>query len=114
MEKSRKTGIRGRVIASLFMLLSFCLLVPSGILLHVFSPDGLDARVHVLMTVHNVCALVFIVSGVAHLIFNRRSVLSYLRRTYNEYRVPSRELILVVIVFAALLAAAFLHIVLLG
>jgi hypothetical protein len=114
MEKSRKCGMRGRVIASLFMLLSFCLLVPSGILLHVFSPDGFDTRVHVLMTVHNVCALVFVVSGVAHLVFNRKSMLSYLRRKYNEYRIPGRELVLVLIVFTLLLTAALLHICLLG
>ncbi|MBN2223966.1 MAG: DUF4405 domain-containing protein [Deltaproteobacteria bacterium] len=63
MNERRKVGMRGRVIASLFMLFSFCLLIPSGILLHVFTPDGFDTRVHALMTIHNVCAIIFVISG---------------------------------------------------
>jgi hypothetical protein len=55
------------------------------------------------MTIHNVCALIFAVSGSAHLILNRRSVLSYVKSKSVEYRTLSRELILVAILFALLL-----------
>ncbi len=114
MEDSPKVRTRGRAVASLFMLFAFCLLVPSGILLHAYSPDGFDTRVHILMTIHNVCAMMFVISGVAHLVFNRKSVLAYLKRTYNRYRVPSRELILVFVVFTLLLTVMLLHIHFLG
>ncbi len=106
--------MRGRAIASLCMFFSFVLLIPSGILLHVFSSDQFEARRHLLMTVHNVCALIFVVSGSAHLVGNRKSVLSHMRSKSAEYRAFSAELILVALLFMALLTAALLHIVLVG
>jgi hypothetical protein len=96
------------------MFFSFVLLIPSGILLHVFDRGPFDTRLHVLMTIHNVCSIIFVVSGTAHLILNRKSVLSYVRSKSAEYRAFSTELVLVALVFAALLVVALLHIVLLG
>jgi hypothetical protein len=114
MDDKQKAGMRGRAIASLFMLFSFVLLIPSGILLHIFARGPFDTRLHVLMTVHGVCSIIFVVSGLAHLILNRKSVLSYLRSKSAEYRTFSREVILVALIFIALLTVALLHIVLVG
>jgi hypothetical protein len=110
MDKKQKTGMRGRAIASLFMFFSFILMIPSGILLHVFARGPFDTRLHILMTIHDVCSIIFVVSGTAHLILNRKSVLSYMRSKTAEYRTFSRELILVALIFAALLTVALLHI----
>jgi hypothetical protein len=114
MDKKQRIGLKARAVWSLFMFFSFLLLIPSGILLHVFSSGDFEAQQHVFMTVHNVCALIFVVSGTAHLVLNRKSVLSYMRSKTAEYRAFSRELILLALIFAALLTAALLHIVLLG
>lgn len=109
-DKIGTAGLNRRAVSSLFMTFSFVLLIPSGILLHVFSSDQFEARRHILMTIHNACALIFVVSASAHLIFNRKTALSYLRAKSVEHRVFSRELIVVALLFAALLTVALLHI----
>lgn len=109
-EKKRGAGINGRAITSLFLFFSFILLIPSGILLHVFSPDQFESYRHVFMTVHNSCAIIFVVSGAVHLVRYRTAVRSYMFAKSAEYRAFSRELILVALIFAALLTLALLHI----
>jgi hypothetical protein len=113
-DNKQKIGMRGRAIASLFMLFSFLLLIPSGILLHVFSRGQFDTRLHILMTVHNVCSIIFVVSASAHLVLNQKSIGSYIRLKTAEYRAFSKELILVAVIFAALLGLGLLHIHIIG
>jgi hypothetical protein len=114
MDERPGGGINGRAVSSLFMFFSFLLLIPSGILLHVFSSDQFESHRHVFMTVHNVCALVFVVSGSVHLFRNRKAVRSYMHAKSAEYRAFSRELILVTLIFTALLTLALLHIAIIG
>ena len=107
-------GINGRAVSSLFMFFSFLLLIPSGILLHTFSSGQFESHRHVFMTVHNVSALVFVISGSVHLFRNRKAVRSYIVAKSAEYRALSRELILVTLIFTALLVLALLHIAIIG
>jgi hypothetical protein len=114
MDEKRKAGINGRAISSLFMFFAFLLLIPSGILLHIFSSDQFEVQRHVFMTIHNICAIIFVVSGLFHLVRYRKTVWSYMRAKTSEYRALSRELILVALIFASLLGLGLLHIVILG
>jgi len=114
MDGNQKIGLRGRAVWSLLMFFSFLLLVPSVILLHVFSSGDADARRHLFMTIHNVCSLIFVVSASAHLVLNRKSMLLYTRSKTAEYRAFSRELVVAAAIFTVLLTVALLHIALLG
>jgi hypothetical protein len=103
-----------RTIASLFMLYSFIVLVPSGIALHVTADDGPGIANHIAMTLHNVSAAVFLISGIVHIVLNRSSILSALRSKTGPYPVMSGRSALIAIIFIVLLAGALAHVFILG
>jgi hypothetical protein len=114
MDEKQRAGINGKAVSSLCMFFAFFLLIPSGILMHVFSSDQFEAHRHVFMTIHNICAIIFVVSALFHLVRYRKAVWSYMRRKTAGYRAFNKELILVVLIFAVLLGLGLLHIAILG
>jgi hypothetical protein len=103
-----------RTFSSLLMLYAFVVLVPSGIALHVTAEDGPEVANHIAMTLHNVSALVFLVSGISHIVLNRASILSAFRSKTGPYPVMSGRSALVAIIFIILLAVAVSHVFILG
>ncbi len=96
------------------MLFSFVVLVPSGIALHFATDDGTEGAQHVAMTIHNVSALVFLISALIHIGFNRAPILSTLRSKTGPYPLVTGTSAVVAIVFIIILAVAVLHTFILG
>ncbi len=108
MKKSYRSG------SSLFMLFSLIVLAPSGIALHFLDQSGHETAREVAMALHNVSALVFLISTVIHLTLNRHSIAATVRAQTGPYPVISRKSVVIAIIFAAILAAVVSHIFILG
>ncbi|HPS87616.1 MAG TPA: DUF4405 domain-containing protein [Spirochaetota bacterium] len=72
----------GRRIASLFMLSAFIVLIPSGILMHLNDTPGLNNDKFFAMAVHNISAMIFVVSGIFHIKFNLKLIKKYIAETW--------------------------------
>ncbi len=88
-----------RGVASLVMLWSMILLVPSGIMLH--GTDGsFSVLRHGLMTVHNFSAMVFAAAAACHIAMNWKAIKNYIAGRVRISGRPGREMMLsLVIVF---------------
>jgi hypothetical protein len=103
-----------RTISSLFMLFSFIVLVPSGIAMHVVAEDGPATASHVAMTLHNVSALVFLISALTHIVLNRASIMSAIRSKTGSCPLITGRSAVVAMVLIVILAAAVLHVFIVG
>ena len=92
----------GRGLASMIMLVTFIMLIPSGIMMHIYDIPGNSSAKHFAMGMHNVCALIFVVSGVFHLKYNFRVIIKYI----SEYR---RELVITSYLTLIILILSVLH-----
>ena len=61
-KKVNKTNT-GRRRASVIMFITFTMLIPSGIMMHLFDSPGLEESKHHAMMLHNLCALIFVTAG---------------------------------------------------
>ena len=74
----------GRRIVSLLMLFAFIALIPSGILMHLNDTAGSHNEKFIAMAVHNISAMIFVISGIFHIKFNFNLIKKYIaeiRRT---------------------------------
>jgi len=74
--KSKIYTARRRV--SLIMFFMFILLIPSGIRMHIYDGTVLNHGRHFAMLMHNICAAVFVVTGLFHVKYNFTAVKKYL------------------------------------
>lgn len=81
--KQTKTN-RGRRIAALIMLSAFIFLIPSGILMHLNDTPGLHNDKFFAMAVHNLSAIIFVVSGIFHIKFNYKLIKKYIVETWFD------------------------------
>lgn len=80
MKESRSQEVHrmdARALASLFMLASFVLLVPSGMAMHSYAHEDARQLHHAAMAIHNSSALVFLLATAAHLALNWRSIVRH-------------------------------------
>jgi len=68
MKIQRRNQLNKRAIAALSLLLSFVLLLLSGIVLHLADFAPFQPTRHAPMTVHNTYSLIFVISTSIHLI----------------------------------------------
>lgn len=92
----------GRGLASMIMLVTFIMLIPSGIMMHIYDIPGQSGGKHFAMGMHNVCALIFVVSGMFHLKYNFRVIIKYI----SEYR---RELLITSCLTLIILVLSVMH-----
>ncbi len=78
MNHTAKQILNKRALTSLFLCFSLVFLPLSGIPLH-FSKadDGAGILRHLLMSIHNITALIFIISLVIHIGFNWKALIKY-------------------------------------
>lgn len=76
------TNKNARRIVSLFMLFAFIVLIPSGILMHLNDTPGLHNDKFFAMAVHNISAIIFVVSGIFHIKFNFILIKKYIVETW--------------------------------
>ena len=74
--KSKTYIVRRR--ASLIMFFMFILLIPSGIMMHIYDGPVLNHGRHLAMLVHNICAIVFVITGMFHVKYNFALIKKYL------------------------------------
>lgn len=70
MNNKKNKTYEGRRKVSIIMFLTFILLIPSGIIMHFNDSPGANSIKHLAMVIHNISALVFVISGLFHLKFN--------------------------------------------
>jgi hypothetical protein len=99
-----------RAFASFLMFFSVVALVPSGIMLHLTSPDGSERTRELLMCVHNVAGIIFVISASVHFAFNYRSMVSFVRSKADIRFHPRREVTLAATVVVVLITLVALHV----
>lgn len=78
MKNNTHNTISDRSKISLIMFLTFFILIPSGIIMHLYDSPLLNHKKHAAMIVHNISAIIFVLSGIFHIKYNFRSVKKYL------------------------------------
>jgi hypothetical protein len=68
--KEKKKSSNRRPIASMFALVSFVYLAPSGILMHFGIKEGNDLASHITMAIHWIASIIFLISVITHLGLN--------------------------------------------
>jgi len=68
---------RGRKKVSIVMLIMFLLLIPSGILMHIYDGSVLNHGKHAEMMIHNLCAIIFVLTGLLHVKYNFQIIKKY-------------------------------------
>ena len=74
----KKKILNKRPIASMFALVSFGYLAPSGILMHFGIKNGNDLTSHLTMAVHWIASIIFFISVVTHIVLNWKPIKKYM------------------------------------
>jgi hypothetical protein len=82
----------------MFMLFSFLCLPISGIPLHYSRSGSFSMYEHILMSIHNVAACVFVIATVIHLILNWSALTRYILSKTSESFAFKREMIIALFV----------------
>jgi len=114
MNNSTKQPMNTRALTSMFMFFSFVLLPISGIPLHFTrTSDGVEVLEQFLMSVHNVSALIFIISVVIHLSLNLSAFIKYITTKTSEYFQFRKEMfiaLITVLIIVGLISSHVFHI----
>lgn len=92
---------KGRGLASMMMLITFIMLIPSGIMMHLYDMPGDNGARHFAMGMHNICATVFVVSGLFHVKYNLRPIARYIT-SYRKEVLITAALTMVILLFSVL------------
>jgi hypothetical protein len=114
MNNSTKQPMNTRALTSMFMFFSFVLLPLSGIPLHfTIGSDGAEVLEQFIMSVHNVSAIIFIISALIHLSLNRVALMKYITTKTSEYFRFRKEMIIAltsVLIIVGLISSHVFHI----
>lgn len=110
MNASTKQIMNKRALTSMFMLLSFILLPLSGIPLHfIRTRGGVVVLEHFLMSIHNICALIFTIACVIHLSLNWNALVKYIATNTHEYLRFRKEFIVALIIIVLIVSLFSSH-----
>lgn len=87
------------------MLFSFLCLPISGIPLHYSRSGSFSTYEHILMSVHNAAAFLFVIATVVHLILNWSALTKYILSKTSEVFAFKREMIIAL--FAVMIVVGF-------
>ncbi len=99
-----------RALSTLLMLISFLLLPPSGIALHLADPSSQAGARFIFMAIHNVAAVIFLVAGAFHVVYNRRPLRAYMAAKTATALALRKELVVSLAVVSILTALSLLHV----
>ena len=111
--QQKKRQVDKRALTSLFMFFSLVWLLPSGITMHFAALSSSELLQHIVMSMHNTAATIFVFSVVVHLTLNWKSVTRYLSSKINEVLTFRTELIIatgVVTLLILLVGSHALHV----
>ncbi len=115
MNEQSQNRLSPRALVTLMMAFSLVGLPIFGTALHFLSQDplystgSLYALRHGIMAAHNILGVIFVLSAVYHLVFNRRALLRYAQAKMAEYTVFSKELATAAAVVTILVLLTFGH-----
>ena len=96
--KEKKKSSNKRPIASMFALVSFGYLAPSGILMHFGIKDGNELSSHITMAIHWIASIIFLISVVTHLVLNWKLIKRYMFKESSFLSGFKREFVIALIV----------------
>lgn len=73
----KKAGFNKRRFVTILMAVSFIGLPVTGVMLHLARHATAAESIHIWMIAHNALALVFLISGSFHIVFNFKSIRRY-------------------------------------
>ncbi|MCC6802167.1 MAG: DUF4405 domain-containing protein [Anaerolineae bacterium] len=111
---TRSHHINTRALVALVMLCSFVVLPFSGIALHFASSGSFSSIRHLLMTIHNLAAAIFLISALLHLKLNWKPLTNYLKLTTARGRSYRTEFATAFLIVAIPLILGTLHVFALG
>ncbi len=98
-----------QALASFLLLIASIFLLTSGLPLHFAAASRNGTGYHVLMTIHNTSALIFVAAALAHVYWNRRSIKIRLLREAGDFLRPGKELTAAVAIVLGIVAFALSH-----
>ncbi len=96
--KEKKKSSNKRSIASMFALVSFGYLAPSGVLMHFGIKNGNELFSHITMGIHWIASIIFLISVVTHLVLNWNSIKRYIFKEPRNISGYKKEFIIALLV----------------
>ncbi len=113
MNSTSRQSMNKRALTSMFMFFSFVCLPVSGIPLHYCRSGDFSTAEHLLMSVHNMAATVFVIATVLHLVWNWTALTKYIIDKQREFFSFKREMLIalfVVVLLVGLFSSHALHV----
>ena len=110
MNTVEKQSLNRRSLNVLIMFFSFSLLPFSGIMIH--STHGMSEREpirHFAMSVHNLAAIIFLVTCLLHLFANRKALLKYMSEKTIQYSRFKREAVIALLIVFVIVGMFSMH-----
>jgi hypothetical protein len=110
MNMVEKQSLNKRSLNVLIMLFSFSLLPFSGIMIH--STHGMSEREpirHFAMSIHNLSAIIFLITCLVHLFVNRKPMFKYLSEKTPYYSRFKREAVIALAIVFTLVGFFSMH-----
>ena len=104
------TKLNKRALVVFFMLFSAAILPFSGLMLHEAGSHDFQRLQFMAMALHNVAAIVFTISTIAHLKYNWRPILNYIRNKKDHLLKYPRELAIAGTTLGVLLLVSIIHV----
>lgn len=101
--------VHKQALASFLLLIASIFLLTSGLPLHFAAASRNGTGYHVLMTIHNASALIFVAAALAHVYWNRRSIRIRLLREVGDFLRPGKELTVALAIALGIVAFALSH-----
>lgn len=102
-----KRHIEKRFIGIYLMIFSFVGLVPSGIMLHFLTSEVYG---HFLMTVHNLSAVIFLISVVYHISHHWRHIVSRAVSHSSRNKVIRKGFVVAAMIAVLILVSGMMHV----
>jgi len=99
-----------RALVLFFMLFSAAILPFSGLMLHEASSHGAERLQFLVMALHNVAAIVFTISTLAHLKYNWKPILNYIRDKKDRLIKYPKEMAIAASTLGILLLFSVIHV----
>jgi Na+/melibiose symporter-like transporter len=106
-----KTKTNKRTLNVLVMFFSFIMLPWSGLLLHT-THGRMEREVlrHFAMTVHNIAAIIFLITCVLHIIVNRKALTKYLLQKTAEFSSFKKEALIALVLVLGIIGLVSMHV----
>jgi len=101
--------VHKQTLASLLLLIASVFLLTSGLPLHFAAAYRNGTGHHVLMTIYNASALIFVSAALAHVYWNRRSIRIHLLREAEDFLRPKKEWAFALAIALGIVAFALSH-----